>query len=154
MADESKVWRFGTLICCKTPNQPGDQTHAVPIGRAGKDALSFLASSSRQAGPPYCAPVARLYSYCFLVPGVETKEYEILARPGYRVQWEEFEADGNLLNAKPRQIKFITEELVCNWDNSDGVPFKWIDITETATRIATRALRYGSAPSPSSASQI
>jgi hypothetical protein len=75
------------------------------------------------------------YQYRFLVMG-ETKEYEILVKPGLRVLWQDVSPDGLELDAKERQIKFITEELVCNWDNSDGEGFRWLDVSEIIAKIA------------------
>ncbi len=77
------------------------------------------------------------YQYRFLFPG-ENREFEILVKPGHRVKWEDIGASGEILDAKERQIKFITEEVVCHWDNSDGTPFQWIDVVEVICKIADR----------------
>lgn len=75
------------------------------------------------------------YQYRFLEMG-EHKEFEILVKPGLRVIWQDVSPDGLELDAKERQIKFIQEEVVCQWDNSDGEGFRWLDVSEIIAKIA------------------
>ncbi len=84
-----------------------------------------------------------LYQYRFLLPGEETREFQINVKAGHRVKWEELGADGEILDSRERAVKFITEELVCQWDNSDGAGFKWIDVMETVVQIARRLEKDG-----------
>ncbi|RYX84190.1 hypothetical protein EON83_10870 [bacterium] len=83
-----------------------------------------------------------LYQYRFVFPG-ETQSFEILVKPGHRVKWEEMGADGVVLDTKERQIKFVTEELVGMWDNSDGLGFAWLDVLETLTKVADTITNAG-----------
>ncbi|HEY0073747.1 MAG TPA: carboxypeptidase-like regulatory domain-containing protein [Abditibacteriaceae bacterium] len=81
--------------------------------------------------PPGC------YQYRFVYAG-ESREFEIIVKPGHLLKWEDIGASGEILDAKERQVKFITEEIVCNWDNSDGSPFEWLDVVEVICKIADR----------------
>lgn len=83
-----------------------------------------------------------LYQYRFLALG-ESREWEILVKPGLRVVWQDVDADGAPGDAKERQIKFITEELIFNWDNSDGAGFSWQDVVEVVSKIGDSISKSG-----------